>query len=84
MTTAPIINQEWNHTLPTHEERQYDLQLLTICGISVLGRWAGELGQYYVGWSALLGASKSQQQPYFDYIPTDEHYNEPQQIGYPQ
>lgn len=81
---APIIEQCWNHTLPTYNEQQYDLQLLTICGVSVLGRWTGELGQYYVGWSRLLGCSNAQQYQY-EYTPTDDHYsNEPLQIGYPQ
>jgi hypothetical protein len=81
MATAPIIHQEWKHTLPNPEDQQYDLQLLTICGVSVLGRWAGEFGQFYVGWASLLGASKSQQQPY-----ANNYYqpHEPQRTWYQQ
>lgn len=77
---APIIEQCWNHTLPTYSEQQYDLQLLTICGISVLGRWCGQVGEFYVGWSRLLGCSNVQQHPY-EYTPTDDHYTGQQMNG---
>jgi hypothetical protein len=62
--TTPVVCQSWNHVEPTEADQQYDLQLLTICGISVLGRWCGKLGEYYVGWAPLLGATRSQQQGY--------------------
>jgi hypothetical protein len=60
MTT--LTRQYWNHTEPTEADQNHDLQLLTICGISVLGRWCGKLGEFYVGWALPLGAARSQLQ----------------------
>lgn len=45
------VTQVWNHTEPPARMQEQDLQLLTICGVSVLGRWSGELGDYFVGWA---------------------------------
>lgn len=45
------VTQTWNHTEPSEAEQQYDLQLLTIGGISVLGRWDGTFGEHFVGWA---------------------------------
>lgn len=43
--------QLWNHTVPDDQDK--DLQLLTIGGISVLGRWTGAFGEYFVGWASI-------------------------------
>lgn len=45
------ITKVWNHTEPTELDQLSELQLLTICGISVLGKWCGALGEHYVGWA---------------------------------
>lgn len=79
-----IIQQSWNHNVPSAADQQYDLQLLTICGVSVLGRWCGNIGEHYAGWAPLLGATRSQMQAYRDYsVPEDymgETNPEPEQV----
>lgn len=67
MKPIPIITQVWEHSEPPAHMLACDLQLLTICGISVLGRWCGNMGEFFVGWAPLLGASRSQVQGYEDY-----------------
>jgi hypothetical protein len=67
----------WNHTEPSEADQQYDLQLLTICGVSVLGRWAGNFGEYYVGWALPLNTVRSQLLPY--HIPT--HVEQPNYVN---
>lgn len=59
----------WHHNEPSDVDQQYDLQLLTIGGVSVLGRWAGEFGEHYVGWALPLGAQRSQLTPYINFNP---------------
>lgn len=61
---TPTITLNWNHSEPTQAMQQYDLQLMTTMGISVLGRWCGHLGEFYVGWTPLLGAAFSQLKAY--------------------
>lgn len=58
------VTQTWNHSEPSEADQQYDLQLLTICGISVLGRWCGAFGEYYVGWALPLNCPLYRLQPY--------------------
>jgi hypothetical protein len=77
--TTPTVFQTWHHSEPDEADQQYDLQLLTICGISVLGRWCGQFGEHYVGWALPLGAQRSQLQPY----PTAPHlFDKPSQPQY--
>lgn len=77
-----IIKTSWNHSVPSDLSQQYDLQLMTIAGISVLGRWTGALGEFYVGWAPLLGATPAQLKPYHTNIPDFEHYMRPEQPNY--
>lgn len=52
---SATVTQTWNHTEPPEADQQYDLLLLTICGVSVMGRWCGSFGEYYVGWAIPAG-----------------------------
>lgn len=61
---SATVTTYWNHTEPSEADQQYDLQLLTICGVSVLGRWSGNLGEHFIGWALPLGAQRSQLLPY--------------------
>lgn len=79
MTT---IQTSWNHDVPSLNTQQYDLQLMTITGVSVLGRWSGDFGEYYAGWAPLLGATPAQLQPYVVNIPDFEQYMQPERPNY--
>lgn len=65
------VNTHWTLGEPPAATQQYDLQLLTIGGISVLGRWSGSLGEFFIGWAPLLGATMSQLKQYT--TPTDDY-----------
>lgn len=45
--------QEWHFEAPTIVERSVVIQLLTIAGVSVPGRWSGQIGQFYTGWAPI-------------------------------
>lgn len=76
------IQTTWNHSVPPSSLQQYDLQLMTICGVSVLGRWEGEFGEFYVGWAPLLGAQLSQLHGYKTSIPEHELYMTKEEANY--
>lgn len=48
---APMMNQQWHFSTPPAGR---ELQLLTICGICVLGNWCGKVGQYFTAWAPLI------------------------------
>lgn len=77
-TMSNTVLTSWNYGIPPEREQQYDLQLMTICGVSVLGRWSGELGEFYTGWAHILGATPAQLQPYNTNIPDFEQYMRPE------
>jgi len=58
------ITTNWNFEAPTEAQQQYDLQLLTVCGVSVLGRWCGQPGEYFAAWAYPLGTAPVQYLPY--------------------
>lgn len=49
--TVPRMNQQWHFSAPPEG---HELQLLTICGICVLGEWCGNVGQYFTAWAPLV------------------------------
>lgn len=76
------IQTSWNHAVPSVYQQTYDLQLLTICGVSVLGRWTGELGEFYIGWAPLLGATPAQQTRHVPHVPDFDRYVRPENPRY--
>lgn len=48
---APIAKAEWHFCTPPAGK---ELNLLTICGVSVVGNWCGKVGQYFTAWAPLV------------------------------
>jgi hypothetical protein len=57
--TAPNVQQTWTFANPPQSLRGQKMQLLTVGGISVVGNWYGEFGQYFVGFAPLLQVDKA-------------------------
>lgn len=50
--------QTWVFDTPPLNIRGSKMQLLTIGKVSVMGKWSGTLGQYFVAWAPLLKIPK--------------------------
>lgn len=57
----PKMNQQWHFSTPP---AGHELQLLTICGICVIGNWCGKVGQYFTAWAPLV----AQDEPSFTHL----------------
>jgi hypothetical protein len=47
------VVRDWFFVIPEDIDLQDNVMLLTVCGVSVLGKWSGEVGEYFVAWSPI-------------------------------
>lgn len=54
--SAPPGDLYWRYGKPEHPNRK--MLLRTIGGVAIVGKWEGELGQYFIAWCPLPRNSK--------------------------
>lgn len=54
--SAPPGELFWRYSIPANANRK--MLLRTIGGVAIVGKWEGELGQYFVSWCPLPRNSK--------------------------